>query len=438
MPTSSPRKLGLFLATMFVTGNMVGSGLFLLPASMGTLGGISIFSWLLATAGALLIAGMFARLGSLAPWAGGPYAYARATLGPYVGFQTNYIYWLACWVGNVAIALVITGYLSDFIPSLRTPLGAACGTAAVLWAGTLLNILGPRAVGGSGALALFLGLGPILAIAVLGWFWFDPTIFAASWNVSGKPMGEAVPGALVLVFWAFLGIETAAVAAEVVEHPRRNLPIAVIAGVCIAAVVYAASCTVLMGILPAGTLAASPSPFALVAGRLFGPLAAVLVGIAAIIKTAGSLGGWVLVCASTAKAAADDGSFPALFGRVDARGIPVINLLVHGVLMTLVVFATISPTLSQQFSRLVDVTVVFTLVIYLYSALALFRLAPAGHPGAWRDRALAVSAATFAGWVMLASDRTLLLVALAIMATSAPVYWLFERRRVLAGVRAGG
>ena len=432
MSTPTPRKLGLFLSTMFVAGNMIGSGLFLLPASMGTLGGISILSWLLATGGALLIGGVFARLGLIAPWAGGPFAYAHAALGRYIGFQTNYIYWLACWIGNVAIAVVITGYLGDFLPWLHTPLGSAVGTSSILWVAVLVNILGPRAVGGTGAVALVFGLGPILAIGVVGWLWFDPAIFAASWNVSGQPLERAIPASLVLVFWAFLGLETAAVAAEVIERPTRNLPIAVLAGVVLAALVYAASCTVLMGIVPARELAAAPAPFALVAGRLFGSVAAALIGIAAIVKTSGSLGGWVLVCASTAKAAADAGSFPAIFGQVDARGVPVRNLLVHGALMTAAVFATISPTVAQQFNRLVDVTVVFSLVIYAYSAAALFRLAPAGRPGRLRDQLLAALALVFAVWVMLASDTVLLLIAVAIMATSVPMYWLFERRRGLA------
>ena len=57
MTKAQPRKLGPVLATMFVTGNMVGSGLFLLPATLGSLGGISVFTWILATIGALLIAG---------------------------------------------------------------------------------------------------------------------------------------------------------------------------------------------------------------------------------------------------------------------------------------------------------------------------------------------------------------------------------------------
>ncbi len=428
MARLQPRKLGPFLATIFVTGNMVGSGLFLLPATLGTLGGISVFTWLLATAGALLIAMVFARLGVLAPWAGGPYAYARATLGRYMGFQTNYVYWLSCWVGNVGIALAVTGYATELLPVLKAPLLSAVTTSAVIWLMVGANIWGPRIVGGVEAAAMFIGLAPALTIGLVGWAWFDPQIFWDSWNVSGRPAVEAVPASLILVFWAFTGLESAAVASEVVENPRRNLPIAVLGGVAIAAVVYMASCTVLMGIVPARELAESPAPFALVASRTFGPAAATLIVFTTMLKAAGTHGGWTLVSAATVKAAAEDGSFPAVFARVDRRGVPVRSFFVHGVLMTVAAFATMSPTIGQQFSKLIDVSVLFSLTSYLYSAISLCRLRPLDQPGAKRDWAVAILAGLFAIWVIVASDAELLIIAAAILATSIPLYPFFKGR----------
>ena len=414
---------------MFVTGNMVGSGLFLLPATLGSIGGISVFTWGLATIGALLIAGVFARLGVLAPWAGGPYAYARATLGRYFGFQTNYIYWISCWVGNVGIALAVTGYLTELYPALKPPLLSATTTSTVVWIMVGANIVGPRVVGTIEAVAMLVGLAPVLAIGIFGWFYFDPHIFAASWNVSGRSAFLAVPASLVLVFWAFTGLESAAVAVEVVENPKRNLPIAALAGVALAAVIYAVSCTVLMGIVPAKDLADSSAPFALVARLIFGPAIATLLIFTTILKASGTHGGWTLVSAATAKAAAEDGAFPSFFATVDRRGIPVQSLLAHGVLMTVAAFATTSPTIGQQFSKLIDMSVVFSLVSYVYSALALIRLRPADTRGATRDRLMAALAAVFSVWVIVASDATLLLIATAILATSIPLYPFFKGRR---------
>lgn len=432
-----PRKLGPVLATMFVTGNMVGSGLFLLPATLGSLGGISVFTWILATIGALLIAGVFARLGLMAPWAGGPYAYARATLGRYVGFQTNYIYWISCWVGNVGIALAVTGYMIELFPVLKPPLLAALTTSTVVWVMVGANIIGPRIVGGIEAVAMLIGLAPILAIGIFGWFYFDPAIFAASWNVSGESAFLAVPKSLVLVFWAFTGLESAAVAVEVVENPQRNLPLAVLAGVALAAVIYVVSCTVLMGIVPAKELAESSAPFAMVARQIFGPAAATVLIFTTILKASGTHGGWTLVSAATAKAAAEDGSFPGVFAKVDRRGIPVQSFLVLGVLMTVAAFATTSPTIGQQFGKLIDVSVVFSLTVYLYSAIALIRLRPLGAPGAVRDWTMAILASVFAVWVIVASDAQLLLIAVAITATSIPLYPFFKGRRGTAPVAVG-
>ncbi len=427
MTRAQPRKLGPVLATMFVTGNMVGSGLFLLPATLGGIGGISVFTWILATFGALVIAGVFARLGVLAPWAGGPYAFARATLGRYFGFQTNYIYWISCWIGNVGIALAVTGYLTVLVPALKPPLISAAMTSVVIWVMVGANIIGPRVVGAIEAAAMLVGLMPILAIGIFGWFYFDPHIFAASWNVSGQPAYLAVPESMILVFWAFTGLESAAVAVEVVENPRRNLPLAALGGVSLAAVIYVVSCTVLMGIVPARELADSSAPFALVAQQIFGPAAATLLVVTTILKAAGTHGGWTLVSAATAKAAAEDGAFFSIFGRTDRRGIPTASLIAHGVLMTVAAFLTASPTIGQQFSKLIDMSVVYSLTIYVVSSIALWRLRPAG-PGAVRDRVMAAVAAVFSIWVIVASDATLLLIAVAIAATGIPLYPFYKSR----------
>jgi arginine:agmatine antiporter len=348
-------------------------------------------------------------------------------MGRYFGFQTNYVYWISTWIGNVGIALAVTGYLASLIPALKDPILSAIATTSVIWIMIGVNIVGPRLVGQIEAAAMFVGLIPALAIGILGWFFFDPQIFWTSWNVSGEPAIEAIPRSMVLVFWAFTGLESAAVAVEVVENPTRNLPIAALGGVLIAAIIYALTCTVLMGIVPARELAASSAPFALVAERAVGPIAATIVVFTTMLKATGTHGGWTLVCAATAKAAADGAVFPRIFARVDRHGIPVAGLVAHGALMTAATFATMSPTIGEQFNKLIDVSVVFSMVCYVYSAIALWRLQPAGGRGVMRDRAMAGAAIVFSLWVIFASNPPLLLLAAIIMATSLPLYPLCRR-----------
>src|SRR6185437_12636559 len=182
------------------------------------------------------------------------------------------------------------------------------------------------------------------------------------------------------------------------------------------------SCTVLMGIVPAKALAESSAPFALVAREIFGPGVATVLIFTTILKASGTHGGWTLVSAATAKAAAEDGAFPGLFARVDRRGIPTKSLVAHGVLMTIAAFATASPTIGQQFGKLIDMAVVYSLISYVYSAIGLIRLRRGGEAGAVRDWMLAGIAAVFSIWVIVASDPLLLSIAVGLALTSVPLY----------------
>jgi arginine:agmatine antiporter len=412
------RKIGPVLATLLVANNMIGSGIFLLPATLATVGSITIIGWLLATVSALVIAAVLAKLGQMAPEAGGPVAYAGTALGPYIGFQATVLYWICAWVGNMAIALAAVGYLATFFPALATPLNAAFAAVGIIWLVTLINVFGPRFACQVESVTLVAGLIPILLVATAGWYWFDPDTFRQSWNVSGQPAYQAIPGSLVLVYWAFVGLESASIGTAVVENPSRNVPLATLAGVLLAGVVYIASCTVIMGLIPAAQLAKSTAPFADAARFVVGSAAGSLVAVMACLKASGTLCGWVLLTAQVGKAGAERGNFPKIFGRADRHGIPVINLIIMALIMTAAVFATMSPTLGQQFSKLIEVSVVLCLIIYVYSSVALWRL------GTYRAFAFLAALASLIV-IALSGVQMLLLTALLMLATL--VLYPFQR-----------
>ena len=89
---SKPKKLGLFMLIALVCGNMIGSGVFLLPSSLAALGSISLWSWAVTGFGALILALLFAKMSILVPYSGGPFAYAYAAFGEFIGFQTVYTF----------------------------------------------------------------------------------------------------------------------------------------------------------------------------------------------------------------------------------------------------------------------------------------------------------------------------------------------------------
>jgi arginine:agmatine antiporter len=432
------RKMTLTQATMLVAGNMIGTGVFLLPVNLASVGSISVFGWIVATAGAAALGLVFAKLGELEPKEGGPYAYARDFLGPYVGFQTNYVYWFGNWIGNIAIAVAAVGYLAEFFPPIAEPPASVFATAGIIWLFTFANILGPRVVGALETWTMSLALIPILGIALLGWIWFDPQVFRASWNVSGGSDAHAISRAASMALWAYMGIESAAVSAGVIENPKRNIPLATLTGLGLSAVVYVLSSTVIMGLIPNAELQKSHAPFAEAARIAIGTPGLVIVAICAILKSVGSLGGWMLLVGQSAKAAADDGMFPQVFGRLNRHGVPGIGLVIVGVLMTIVLFATMSPTIADQFSAIIDLAVILAVIPYIYASVAVVKVAfdhrvPRGTFRLYKY--IAIGAVIYCLWTVVGGDPDTVVNAMVALLISVPLYPFFLRSMEAAAQR---
>jgi Amino acid transporters len=417
------RKIGPLLATALVASNMIGSGIFLLPASLASVGSVTLIGWGIATLGALAVAAVFAKLGQVAPQAGGPCAYATDALGRYVGFQAHWLYWLGAVLGNIAIAIAAVGYLAHFFPTLALPLHTAIAAAAAIWLLTLVNVLGPRFACQVESLTLVVGVIPLALVGTAGWYFFDSEIFRASWNVTQQPLHQVIPSSLVLVFWAFLGLESASIAAAVVENPRRNVPLATLGGVLLAGVIYMAGCGVIMGLIPAATLAKSTAPFADAARLMIGPIAGGLVALAALLKASGTLCGWVLLSAQVSKAGSERQLFPAVFARVDRQGVPVANLLLQAMLMSAIVFATMSPTLNQQFNKLIEVSVILSLLTFVYGCTAIWHFE---QPRSYR--VVALVAMLFCLTVIVMSGTQLLALTAALIFATCLAYPFFMRK----------
>ena len=422
--------MGLAMATVLVLVNMVGTGIFLLPVSMASVGSISIFGWVVAGIGAAAIGLMFAMLGAVKPEAGGPYAYAREALGPYLGFQTNYIYWSANLVGNIAVATTVTGYFAALVPAIGGTGREAIFTIGVVWVATAINIAGPRWVGFFTGWGTVLAMIPLLAIAVFGWLWFNPQIFFGSWNPHHDSEWNAVSTSAAFALWAFMGVESAAVASDVIENPKRNVPLATMIGLVIAGILYIATCTVLMGIMPAEELAKSSAPFADAAAKVLGPAGAVVIALCAIFKAGSSLVGWTLTISQSAAAAAKDGLFPKIFGLTDARGVPALNFLITGILMSLIVVATASPSLAKQFNEIIDMAIILTILPYMYTGIAFLKIGKLAGTNRWHHYlvvSIVAVVSIYCLWVVAGSDASLTRNAMIILFASVPLYPMIAR-----------
>ena len=427
MSAITPRKIGPVLATFVVANNMIGSGFFLLPATLAKSGGVTALSWLLCTVLAMMLGGAFARLAKHHPELQSPDDYVRPSLGRDVSFLATTMYWVSSWIGNNAIAESAFGYLVILLPIDDSPGVRLGGQIALIWLMFALNLLGPRPIARFQSMCVVLGLLPVALILTAGWAYFDPALYRAAWNVSGKSDLSVVIGSLAPVFWAFVGLETGAMVAGVVDDPDRNVPRATLGGIAIAGVVYLLSSVLMMGIVPVAELAGSSAPFALVAGQMFGPWAVPLIAAAAALKASGTLGGWMLVTGESGARAAQRGFLPAVFGRLRANGSAGPGLFIIATSMTLLAVLTLSPTVSGQFETLIEMVVILVVMAYAAAGLSLLLGTPE-RPATRRDRVLGMGALVACGLLVYSTPGKTLVGGLVIALLAWAAYRGFSRR----------
>lgn len=412
------------MATALVVGNMIGSGVFLLPSSLAPYGAMSLAAWVFTAAGAILLALVFARLSRHVRATGGPYVYTRAAFGDYAGFLVGWGYWLSIIVGNAAIAVAATSYLGVFWPALTTHnLLAALVTIGIVWILTIVNAAGVRKGGSLQLATTVFKLLPLLLLATVGFASFDPTLLGAPDPATGSPLGSFTAAA-ALTLWAFLGLESATIPSEDVENAGKTIPRATVLGTLVAAIVYIASTTAVMGIVPRATLAASTAPFADAARMILGSWAGKLVAAGAAISAIGALNGWTLLQGQMPLASARDGLAPAVFSRLSARGTPVTGLVVSSVLVSVMVMANFTKGLVPMFTFLILFATLLTLIPYVFSSMALLvleRRATGTKLGAGIV-VLASLAFAYSLWTVVGAGREAIFWGLLFILGSTPIY----------------
>lgn len=423
---ATPASIGLVTAIALVIGNMIGSGLFLLPASLAPWGPAALLGWGVSALGALALALVFARLARQWPRSGGPYAFARAAFGDRVGFVVAWSYWVSIWCANAAISIAFAGYAGALWPTATsTPLHSALTALGALWLCTLTNALGVRSAGAMQVATTLLKLLPLAALIVFA----APSVESFAWqpfNRSGLGLWTVASTTAALTLWSFLGIESATVLAQDVRDPLRNVPRATMIGAALAIVVTIAACTIVAGIVPPAALATSGAPFADAATRIWGPGSGYVFAATAAVACFGALNGWVLMQGQLPLAAARDGVFPASFARTDARGTPLPGLLVGSTLASLLVLANYRKDLVGLFTFSILLSTAATLLPYaVCSAAELRRLARVDEPGAARAATagvIAVAAFAFSLFALAGTGTESLLWGVVLVGAGIPLY----------------
>lgn len=437
-------QLSLPILISLVVGNMIGCGIYMLPASLAAFGSISIFSWAYTSVGAIFLALMFSALNKRIPKTGGPYVFCKAAFGDFAGLCIAYIYWISLWVASAGIAVSSIGYLGFISPTFDThsatynPKMAFLVEAAAVWLFTGINILGIRTAGIFQLFLTILKLLPLILITLIGFTKINPHYFA-EFNVSGLPNFYAMTSAAALTLWAFLGLETATVPADHTRHSKDVFK-ATVYGTIIAAIIYISSSLVLFGLIPPSILKGSQFPFADGANLLFGHNVAYFIALCAIISGLGGLNVNIMVQAQIPMAASRDQLFPSYFKKLSKWETPVNSQIISSVFVTVLLGLTINSTLIEQFNMIALIATLLTLVAYFVSALAELKLSLSDkvvlNKASWfKSVLIAILAASYSCWMFTGVDKKTVLYCSVLLFFIVPLYLFFRNKKKLVLVK---
>ena len=423
---SKSQKIGLLTTTSLVVGNMIGVGIFVLPAVLSNYGSISLLGWVFTATGALILAKIFSNFSKIiVSKSGGPYVYSKAGFGDFVGFLVAWGYWIACWVGNGAIAIAIIGAASFFIPELATNsvLSVSLGLA-LIWIFTWINSRGIKETGRIQLITTIIKILPLLFIIIFGLFFFKLENFP-SFNLTGESDFSTLSAVATLTLYAFLGIECATIPAGNIENPEKTIPRATMLGTIITTALYILGTVVLFGILPLDILQNSPAPFAEAAKIMGGDYGGYFVAIGVLISGIGVLNGWILITGQISMATAKDDLFPDFLKKENKKGAPVNGFIIGGVLSSIVMLMNFSEGLVEQFEFIVQLTVLVALMPYLFTAAsyALIVIEKKLHAKSWvKTFVLATLGFSYSVWAIYGSGADTVYYGFLLLLLGIPVY----------------
>ncbi len=374
--TQKRKKFGFWLATALVIGNIMGAGIFMMPAGLVPYGWNALSAWLLTLVGVLCLAWVFAELARYLPNAGGTFGFMTLAAGEPIAFLGAWGYLVSLWAANAAITVTGVSYFTRLVPSVAsTPIGPPIVALSVICLLTWVNLRGMRTAGVVQLVTTVVKLIPFVAVVALafwrsidgGWAIFPP-IHADSFSLAGTT------GAAGLTLYAMLGLESATVPADAVDDPTRIVPLATMVGTGVTAVIsLIATCAVVL-MLPPEAVLASKAPIADFIAVSWGEIAGSLVAACAVASSFGCLNGWLLLGGELPAAMADAGTLPRWFGARNAAGAPAHSVLLGSAVTTAVAMMGYTRTAGAAFSFTALLAAATGLGVYFICAFGVFRL----------------------------------------------------------------
>lgn len=347
---------------------IIGSGIFLLPnKAMALIGpasiGVILFDMLLVISIALCFAeaaGMFSKNG-------GPYVYAKEAFGDFVGFEVGFMKWAISIIAWAAMAVAFATALGKVWAPAGNQFTQNVIVVCILVGLGIINILGVNLSKVIGNIITVSKLVPLIIVIAVGIFFINGSNFTPMFpGPNGTYISGSFGAATLLLFYAFTGFESIAVAAKDMEDPQKNLPKAIIIVMIIVSIFYMALQVVAIGVLGAD-LAKDLTPIQTVAKNLMGPFGNALVAAGTLISIGGINVAAAFITPRSGVALAEDGLVPKIVGKQSKKGTPYVAIIIT-------VLLAIPIALSGSFTTLAAISVVSRFVQYVPTCLAIIVL----------------------------------------------------------------
>ena len=418
-----PRNLGLWGIWMLVVNGLIGAGIFGLPSGAAALAGE--YSVLVYAFCALLILPIilcFAELGSYFRGTGGPIRYGTLAFGPFVGFQGGWLYYLARLISFSANTVLLTDSIAYFIAGAGTGTGRIISLAVICIGLSVINVLG--SVESIRSMTLFTVIKfAVLILLPLGGFILLGSEVIPSFDSPIPPSGDLGAAALLLIY-AFVGFEGAVVPAGEAKRPERDMPLGLLLGLAVVAVLYMLIQLVSQAAVP--DLANSKTPLLDVSASLFGSTGAILLMVGVAASVLANLVSSMFSATRVTYALSLEKSLPRWFGEVHSRYLTPANSVVFFGVAAFLLAA------FGSFTVLAAMTVLSRLFLYGMSCAAIPKLRPQFRgegrfilKGGYAIPVLGIAACV---WLMLqVSERSIWMTAI-FVGIGSILYWVGKRQ----------
>lgn len=423
------KKLGIWTLSALCIGNMIGAGVFMIPASLASVGTISLVSWVITSIGTMFIALLFVDLSRRYPVSGGPVIYCQHAYGDFIAFAIAYLYWIAWSVTLAAMSITLAGYVGELIPLLKHQWLSFIVKAGAIWLVVGINILGVRKSGVFQIVTTIIKIIPLVVVAIAGLFFIDVQNYFNYVNLTDKSNFGAISLALTFTIWAYIGFESSTIPAGEVENPR-DIRRATIFGIIVTAIIYILGSFTLMGMIPTPQLEHSNAPYADAATQIFGPIGGVLVSIGAVISVLGVLNGSILVQVHSAMAASKKRLFNPFFSELGRFGTPVKGFVTSATVSTLLLLFTVNQGFLDQFNLIVLLSAFAFLITYFVVAAGYLSSLVTEKASLWvsaRRWTVCLLGIIYSFWTMFSAGQVIVFYGILLFFTAFPLYALMRK-----------